>query len=970
MEKQRKGRYSGNIRLDPATLKEPDQDDESSRKMWLEDVYYDEDFRAEQQKKVDAWRQNVATTLEPSKLTVHAVGESHIDCAWLWRFEQTRQKAAITFKKAITHAKMFPGKFNFALSEPLLLEWILEDQPELFKEIQETVKTGGIELVGGAYVEPDCMMPSGEAFARSRLFGMRFLRDHFGQLPEVEWFLDSFGYNWGIPQILAKSGAKYFWTTKITWNLITVFPFVYFDWEGPDGTRLLTSNFGMGASQLDRWLWFDPGRRPLKPGGRKVWNYEINYEEIEDHVDENETIPHVGYFFGKGDGGHGPSHQEVAQANYFVEAGLMKWSKIHTFFKEIEKYRDRLPVWQDELYLENHQGTFSVHAEVKRHNRKYENWLTSVETLALLTSLLDPTYPYPFDAIEQVWKMDLRNQFHDVLPGSSIPEVYDDCWDDWMWADDLLAKVEKDAGQIWVKHANKKSADEKTTGHVSTEIALYNPVAWDRRGPVFIPISVFESAGKKVPLDRAGKPPYALLMISTDPGREYICQPIAAESAETIEAVPAGWYCVLPLKGISVTPATITLASKDQQIKGDQITATQNALSNGGVSVKIDPTTGAILELKVEGINGGKNLLKGTDSNLTFAFEDTPKQWPAWNLKEEYWKYPLNMPNNKDVKIQVREIGPVFASIAITRTLGTSPVTQTITLFSDCQGVFLEYLTDWQTPEVMLKVAYTTATNAEYSTADIAYAAIRRKTQPETPNDKARYEKIMHKYCDVSTPGNDWGIALLNEGKYAFDTMGEPGIMRLTMLRSPPYPGPAGESWAHAERAMNREKFGHEVPKYSGLGPFKCRYALFPHIGGCLVNSNGSANPLVKRKADEFNQPVAVIPTPGLTGDKTGAPLLGESLFEVLTPNAFVGALKQNEWNKSGTLILRLVEGCGLNGPAEIKLHPQFTARIKSVKSVDILERPTREPFTWDPASGILKCDVTKYEIRTFEIEW
>ena len=133
------------------------------------------------------------------------------------------------------------------------------------------MKNGGIELVGGSYVEPDCMMPSGEAFVRERLYGMRFYKENFGVLPEVEWFLDSFGYNWGLPQILVKSGAKYFWTTKITWNLQTNFPFVYFWWEGPDGTRILTANFGMGFGPLHRWLYTEPGRRPLKPGGQKVW---------------------------------------------------------------------------------------------------------------------------------------------------------------------------------------------------------------------------------------------------------------------------------------------------------------------------------------------------------------------------------------------------------------------------------------------------------------------------------------------------------------------------------------------------------------------------------------------------------------------------------------------------------------------------------------------------------------------------
>jgi alpha-mannosidase len=961
------GRYSGSERLDPNTLKEPDQDDEHSRRLWLEEVYEDDDFRAELKKNVEAMRTGIQVTMDPKDLTIHTVGESHIDCAWLWRFEQTRQKAAITFKKAVTHAKMFPKKFSFALSEPLLLEWILEDQPALFKEIQDTVKSGEIELVGGSYVEPDCMMPSGEAFSRSRLFGMRFLKEHFGVLPEVEWFLDSFGYNWGIPQILKKSGAKFFWTTKITWNLITTFPFVYFNWQGPDGTSIFTANFPMGLGTVNSWLRFDLGRRPIKKDGIKVWNYEMDYDELDEHVEEEVSIPHVGNFFGRGDGGHGPTHQEVAQMNYYAELGFTKWSKVHDFYRTIVKWEDQLPVWNDELYLENHQGTFSVHAEVKRHNRKYENALTSMETLALLTSLIDPTYKYPFATIESMWKMVLRNQFHDVLPGSSIPEVYDDCWDDWCWADETIAKLEKETGMVWAKHAKGKRFEGDVTGVQSTEVALYNPVVWDRRGPVFIPISVF---GAVPTLNSQGKPNYAILEILNDPGRQYICQPIAAEPENTIEAKPAGWYTIINLKGVSVTPAQIRILSDvESQKMASKIDFQTSAttFSNGIVNLKLDPETGAILEYTAKGINNEHNLFVGKSSHLTEIYEDTPKQWPAWNLKEEYWKYPVNFPNNKDVKIEIIEKGPIFLTIAISRTLGISPVTQKITLYQDMAELYCEYLTDWKTHEVMLKVGYMTATKAEYSTADISYAAIQRKTQPITPCDKARYEKIMHKFCDVSTPKNEWGIAILNEGKYAFDTMGDAGNIRLTMLRSPPYPGPSGESWAHQERAMNKEKYKHDVPVYSGLGPFKCRYALLPHKGGALVNESGEPHPVVKRRAEEFNQPVEILPAIGMTGIKDEGVLIGESLLEIPTPNVFLGALKQNEWAKNGNIIVRIVEGSGLPAEAVVKFNPRLVQTIKTVRPVDILEREIHEEFNWDPSTGILSFKMHKFEIKTFE---
>jgi alpha-mannosidase len=398
------------------------------------------------------------------------------------------------------------------------------------------------------------------------------------------------------------------------------------------------------------------------------------------------------------------------------------------------------------------------------------------------------------------------------------------------------------------------------------------------------------------------------------------------------------------------------------------IKAMPTMLSNGKISIKLDEKTGAILEVSAEGINAGNNLVKGNSSNLTLGFEDTPKQWPAWNLKEEYWKHPVNLPNDKDVKIEVIENGPVFATIAVTRTLGISPVSQKITLFTGCEEVFLEYLTDWKQPEVMLKVLYSTATEAENSVADIVYGAITRKTKPEVPCDKARYEKICHKYFDLSTPSNEWGIALLNEGKYAFDTDG--GDFRLTMLRSPPYPGASGESWAHKERAVNLEKYNHEVPKFSGLGPFKCKYALLAHRGGTLVDAKGNPNGRVKRAADEFNEPVVVIPV-SKNINANSLPhkeLLGTPLLTIMTPNVYLGTLKFNEWEKTGSIIIRMVESSGMASLANVKINSVFCQRIKSIRAIDLLERPVDFQFNWDPAQGLLKFDIKKFEICTFEI--
>ncbi len=954
------GHYSGNRRLDTSGLEEPKFDNEKTLEKWLGGK---REIRID--KKLNRYLSKISKTTDPNKIQVHIIGQSHIDCAWMWRFEQTRKKAQVTFAKAVLHSKMFPDDFHFALSEPLLLEWIKLDNPELFNQIKELVKKGNIELVGGSYVEPDCLMPSGEAMIRQRLYGMRFYRDNFGKLPSVEWFLDSFGYNYGLPQILVKSGAKFFWTTKLTWNQITVFPFVNFWWQGPDGTQIISSNFDycqIILLVLETWEKYQIGRHLLTKNGRKVWDYTKDYSKLEDHVSD-EICPHVGCFLGLSDGGHGPTHKEVATANEFAKHPVFKWSTVKEFFEELEKCSKDFPVWNDELYLETHRGCFSNHAEVKRLNRKYENIIVSLESLSVLTSLLNPKYKYPLNKLESLWKITLKNQFHDVLPGSSIPEVYDEVWDDWNEQEKIIESIIDNIGEHLV--ANPPSERVQNT----VEIYLFNPVSWERKSKVFIPISVFK---ENLIRSKDGKPNYARLKILNGESNEYICQPIAAEQKESIDQIPAGWWTIIKLKPLSLTKAKLTIlsdtSSKELEIK-NPFTVSKHSMSNQNITIELNPKTGAIIKLITKSINNGRNLFKGEFSNLTFGYLDNEHiTRHAWNLFPQYWEHPIDLSNEKNVKIMISEVGPIFCTLEISRTLGISPVVQKITLFKDCKEIFLEYITDWKQKDIMLKILYSTSVNAEIATADGMYCAIQFKTNPEIPCDKARYEKICHKYFDISTPDNKWGLALLNEGKYAFDVNG--GDMRLTMLRACRYPLPAPEAWVNLERTENERLFNHKVPEYSGLGPFKCRYALFPHHGGALVNSDGTPNLSVKKKAEEFNKPVMIIPGKNTNENQKSNINSSNPILEILTPNVFLGALKKNEWDKNETIIARFIEVSGVSSNVKVKFNENYSNKISKIKAIDLLERKIEDNLDWNQSSGILTFEIGKFEICSFEISF
>ncbi len=956
------GKYSGSERQDPSKFEEPEIDNAQTRTLWFEEIPQDEDFLAEVQKEIDQIKSFIKVTANPDDLRIHMTGQSHIDIAWRWRYEQTRKKSLVTFRKAILHGKLFPKKFNYSASEPLLFEWCLQDDPKLFNELKEVVKSGEISLVGGSWVEPDCMMPSGEAFCRQRLYGQRFYKDQFNQIAKTEWMLDSFGYNVGLPQILVKSGAEYFWTSKITWNRQTVFPFVNFFWQSPDGSKILSANFQQNFSPVENWMRFEIGRHPPKPSGLKVWDYTKDYNEIDEHLDLDEIIPPVGIFFGKGDGGHGPTHQEVARANAFEKLGFMKWSTADKFFEDLAQYKSKVPTWNDELYLEYHHGTFSVHPEVKRHNRLFENLLVSSEVIASILSLANPNYQYPFEMFELVWKMVLQNQFHDCLPGSSIPEVYDDLYEMWQECKRIIAKIHGDISNIL--SVPKES-----------NLIFVNQLNWNRLDRVFI---AADQVDFPVKYNAHGYPQYAEIELLNGTGKKYIAQPVCAENPNNGEPLPAGWWSVLELKALSATPARIYPA----EFKGEKIKATNTELDNKITRIRLDEKTGAIISVETKDINDGKNIIKGDQSNLNFCFVDDYPTDHAWNMKFDYWKHPISIDNAHNLSIKVLHDGPVFSTIEIRRTLGNGPIVpkteankpmgenrviQRISLFKDRPDLYLEWETDWKQPYVLVKVGYQFATGAKYCTSDQMYCAIQRSTEPKTPADKARWEKIGHKYFDVSTPENSWGVALINNGKYAYDTL-EKDSLRLTMLRTPVYPTPAAEAWVNEERKFREQKTGTKVSEFISLWPYICRYSLLPHKNGALIDSSAKPSLIVKHAAEEFNNPIIVLKATNKSG--MNELTMGNPLIVTKTPNVYVTAFKRKEWEPSKNYIVRIVEQCGVPSQAEIYFDKNLLKQIKGIKPTDILERPIQGfKYSWDLAQGKLSFDIGKFEITTFEIE-
>lgn len=342
------------------------------------------------------------------EMLMHAIGHTHIDVAWLWPLSATRKKTVRSFATVIELMKRYP-EYRFSSSTPQIYEFVREDAPELYDAVKERIAEGRFEPEGAMWLEADCNLISGESFVRQLVHGKRYFISQFGRENRLLWMPDVFGYSAALPQLLKKSGVDYFYTTKIGWNEYNRMPNDVFRWKGIDGSEVLT--------------YFHQQNQDLHPEKvARLWNMFKNRDL------SREVMTAYGY----GDGGGGPT-EEMLEYGRRLQHGLPGIPAVHQgnmleFIEDTErKVKDnpRLPVWSGELYLEYHRGTYTSMAKNKRNNRKAELALHDLEALACMVRDAAGE-PYPADELYAMWQTVLLNQFHDIIPGSSIAEVYAD----------------------------------------------------------------------------------------------------------------------------------------------------------------------------------------------------------------------------------------------------------------------------------------------------------------------------------------------------------------------------------------------------------------------------------------------------------------------------------------------------------------------------------------------------------------
>jgi alpha-mannosidase len=662
-----------------------------------------------------------------------SVGHAHIDTAWLWRLDHTRRKCGRTFSTVLELMKRYPH-YCFTCSQPAQYKMVSEDYPEVFAGIREAVKDGRWETVGGMWVEADCNVISGESMVRQFLFGRRYFEREFGTRTNVVWLPDVFGYSAAFPQIIRKAGMKYFMTIKIFWNQVNRPPYQTFKWVGIDGSDVL--------------VHFSPN------GDYNAMMTPQQMRDVYASYSQKHLNNSVLYIYGYGDGGGGPTArmlETARRANEFVAGPRVKLATAEAFFEDLEKQvaqHPQLPVWNGELYLEYHRGTYTSQANNKKSNRECEILLGSTEGLCALASLL-AGHAYPQALLNDAWELVLLNQFHDIIPGSSITEVYRD-------SDKHYGEV-RQAGHDAAREALASIAARRGNPHSApTGLLAYNPLSWSRQDVMTVPGEWDLPGQDTVDWDNL---PVTLI--------------------EVRGKLPALGYAVLAPE-----------APPDDKA----VMASPERLENQFFRVDLDDN-GEIVGILDK--KAGRQVIDSRHhqrGNALIAFEDKPMAWDAWDVDVFYNDKPYPLKAVQDVR--VFEQGPIRAGIAVTRAMDGgrgSIIRQRIFVYRNLPRIDFDTEVEWRERQTLLKVAFPVNVNALRATYDIQFGNIERPTHWNTSWDWARFEVCGHKWADLSE--GDYGVSLLSNCKYGWDIRGN--VMRLTLLRGPIQPDPQADLGVH-----------------------------------------------------------------------------------------------------------------------------------------------------------------------------
>ncbi|MCU6795066.1 glycosyl hydrolase-related protein [Paenibacillus sp. WQ 127069] len=665
------------------------------------------------------------------------VGHSHMDTAWLWTREETIRKCARTYANVLSLMKQYP-EYTFVQSSAFHTELMRRHYPDIFEGMKQRILEGRWEPNGGVWIECDCNLVSGESLVRQFLKGQRYTREHFGYTADTFWLPDTFGYSAAIPQILAGFHIQYFLTTKLSWNDTNLFPYDTFQWTGLDGTTVLTHfNFIHCWPDAETLI-----NRIYGTSQNKGWaiKNDIQHKQVNDR-----RLISYGY----GDGGGGPQYEmlETARRVQDVEGSpKAEHTTVARFMKELEETAVQPPAFVGELYFEGHRGTLTQMHEIKRNNRKAELALRDLEIIEVSGWLQGQHEPSP--RRDEIHEILLINQFHDILPGTSIPEVHDQAIQE-------LKDVIIEAKELTNSYL---TASVEPSPHAVT---VWNTLSWARTG-------TFELEGIETGL------------IAADPSlqSQYI-EDAAGRGKLLVGGVE------IPALGAVVIALDQGTADSSSPFEYDGIRLETPYASlifddHGYISSFIDKPTGRELR------GSGHPL------NTFLMGEDLPGSWDNWDIDMD-----VNGKLAAQTNLLHRELaanGPLQLRIRSEYQIGyRSTLQQDIVFYVDSPRVDFHTIIDWKEKHQLLKVGFDVDIWSQTARHEIQFGHVERSTHTNTSYDQAMFEVCTHKWTDLSE--SRFGVAILNDCKYGISVDG--ADIRLSLHKGGCHPDPRGDEGVH-----------------------------------------------------------------------------------------------------------------------------------------------------------------------------
>ena len=666
------------------------------------------------------------------------IGHTHIDVAWWWTVAQTREKVARSFATVLKLMDEYP-EYRFMSSQCVLYDFLRQRYPEVYERVKARVAEGHWEPEGGMWLEADTNLTSGESLVRQFVHGKRFFKEEFGVDCRILWLPDVFGYSGALPQIMKRSGIDYFMTTKLAWNQIDKIPNDTFIWRGIDGSEVLTHLITTaGIGQDVKKNFFTTYNGLLHPdaimgGWERYQNKEINNDIL--------------VAFGHGDGGGGPT-REMLEVARRMERGVKGIPRVRQefagkYFRELEervKDNPRLDTWEGELYFEYHRGTLTSMARNKRSNRKSELLLMDLE---LASVMAQDALAYPAQEIDGMWKTVLLNQFHDILPGSSIHEVYE--------------VTRREYAELAEKAATLLSERLRAMAGKGGAIAVFNTLGFERDDIV-----------RLEGVDCAA--------LADDEGRTFPVQRTAEGAVAYVRGLPPkGCKSLVPVSAGEAAPSAFRLDGDTLTTPFYRVTLDENGHFSSIYDLEYDRET----------------VQPGRRANLLRMFEDKPIYYDNWDIDDYYTEKSWDVDNL--TKLEWTEMGPVRATLRLEYEIAGVTVAQDVRFYADSRRIDFETVVDWTLHQHLLKVEFPVAVHSDEATFDIQFGSLKRKVHKNTSWDKARFEYGGQKWMDFSE--GHYGVALLNDCKYGHSVSN--GVLSLTLIKSGIEPNPDADVEKH-----------------------------------------------------------------------------------------------------------------------------------------------------------------------------